>query len=106
MRKGQSATEYLMIYGWAILAIAIVAALLYTQVFSTSRNAYNTTTEGMGIDAVNLCMAGCRYDLGVSNNHYISHSEKCNLYVDIMTDAGVSQNIINEYEQICLFPGS
>ncbi len=34
-RKAQSATEYLMTYGWAILAIAIVGALLYTQVFST-----------------------------------------------------------------------
>ena len=33
-RKGQSATEYLMTYGWAILAITIVGALLYTQVFS------------------------------------------------------------------------
>src|SRR3989338_3916378 len=33
-KKGQSATEYLMTYGWAILAIAIVGALLYTQVFS------------------------------------------------------------------------
>jgi len=33
-RKGQSATEYLMTYGWAILAIAIVGALLYTQVFN------------------------------------------------------------------------
>lgn len=32
--KGQSATEYLMTYGWAILAITIVGALLYTQVFS------------------------------------------------------------------------
>ena len=34
MRKGQAATEYLMTYGWALLAIAIVGALLYTQVFS------------------------------------------------------------------------
>ena len=33
-RKGQAATEYLMTYGWALLAIAIVGALLYTQVFS------------------------------------------------------------------------
>ena len=31
--KGQAATEYLMTYGWALLAIAIVGALLYTQVF-------------------------------------------------------------------------
>lgn len=37
MRKAQSATEYLMTYGWAILAIAIVGALLYTQVFQTKK---------------------------------------------------------------------
>ena len=36
-RKAQSATEYLMTYGWAILAIAIVGALLYTQVFSANK---------------------------------------------------------------------
>ena len=36
-RKAQSATEYLMTYGWAILAIAIVGALLYTQVFQTKK---------------------------------------------------------------------
>ena len=34
MRKGQSATEYLMTYGWAILAIAIVGGLLYFMVFA------------------------------------------------------------------------
>jgi len=34
MRKGQAATEYLMTYGWALLAIAIVGALLYYQVFA------------------------------------------------------------------------
>ena len=32
--KGQSATEYLMTYGWALLAIAIVGGLLYMYVFS------------------------------------------------------------------------
>ena len=33
-RKGQSATEYLMTYGWALLAIAVVGGLLYMYVFS------------------------------------------------------------------------
>ena len=42
-RKAQSATEYLMTYGWAILAIAIVGALLYTQVFSTKKCAEGAT---------------------------------------------------------------
>ncbi|MCK4967874.1 MAG: hypothetical protein KAS12_02360, partial [Candidatus Aenigmarchaeota archaeon] len=34
IKKGQSATEYLMTYGWAILVIVIVGGLLYAQVFS------------------------------------------------------------------------
>ena len=42
-RKGQSATEYLMTYGWAILAITIVGALLYTQVFSNKQCTTSTT---------------------------------------------------------------
>ena len=29
MKKGQSATEYLMTYGWALLAIVVVAAVLW-----------------------------------------------------------------------------
>ncbi len=38
MRKGQSALEYLVTYGWAILAIVIVAAVLwYFGVFNPSR---------------------------------------------------------------------
>ena len=35
-RKGQSATEYLMTYGWALLAIAVVGGLLYMYVFSNN----------------------------------------------------------------------
>ncbi len=42
-RKAQSATEYLMTYGWAILAIAIVGALLYTQVISAKKCAEGAT---------------------------------------------------------------
>ncbi len=34
VRKAQSATEYLMTYGWAILAITIVGTLLYLHVFN------------------------------------------------------------------------
>ena len=39
MKKGQSAMEFLMSYGWAILvALAAVAALAYFGVFSPERN--------------------------------------------------------------------
>ncbi len=37
VRKGQSALEYMMTYGWAILVIVIVAAVLYSLgIFSPS----------------------------------------------------------------------
>lgn len=42
-RKAQSATEYLMTYGWAILAIAVVGGLLYSQVFSAKKCAEGAT---------------------------------------------------------------
>jgi len=38
MRKGQTALEYLVTYGWAILAIVIIAAVLwYFGVFNPSK---------------------------------------------------------------------
>ncbi|MFA4946256.1 MAG: hypothetical protein WC607_01805 [Candidatus Micrarchaeia archaeon] len=38
MKKGQSALEYLVTYGWAILAIVIIAAVLwYFGVFNPSK---------------------------------------------------------------------
>lgn len=52
--KGQSATEYLMTYGWAILAIAIVGALLYTQVFSQRACAVEGATGFQLVDSVTI----------------------------------------------------
>lgn len=44
-RKAQSALEYMMTYGWAILIIVIVAAVLYSLgIFSPSSSAGNTIT--------------------------------------------------------------
>ncbi len=36
-KKAQSALEYMMTYGWAILVIVIVAVILYSMVSSTPR---------------------------------------------------------------------
>lgn len=59
-RKGQSATEYLMTYGWAILAITIVGALLYTQVFSNK----SCTNGANGWDMTsNIVPVGNQYSL-------------------------------------------
>jgi hypothetical protein len=47
MRKGQSALEYLVTYGWAILAIVIVAAvLLYFGFFNPSKWSASKQCEG------------------------------------------------------------
>ena len=55
--KSQSALEYLMTYGWAILIIVIVAAVLYsTGVFSPSSN---TTTTITGLGGFQKVTAGC-----------------------------------------------
>jgi len=53
-KKGQSATEYLMTYAWAILAIAIVGALLYTQVFSQKACAVEGASGFQLIDAATV----------------------------------------------------
>ncbi len=44
-RKAQSALEYMMTYGWAILIIVIVAAVLYSMgIFNPSANTGTTAT--------------------------------------------------------------
>ena len=68
-RKAQSATEYLMTYGWAILAIAIVGALLYTQVFSTKKCAEGANgfpmAGGVSIDGNQFTVDGATGDIQV-----------------------------------------
>ena len=43
VRKAQSATEYLMTYGWALLAIMIVGVLLYSYVFNERNCTYGAS---------------------------------------------------------------
>ena len=43
VRKAQSATEYLMTYAWAILAITIVGTLLYLHVFNNRDCTYGAS---------------------------------------------------------------
>jgi hypothetical protein len=50
MKRGQSALEYLVTYGWAILAIVIIAAVLwYTGVFNPGK--FRGGNEGGGFGA-------------------------------------------------------
>ncbi len=82
-RKAQSATEYLMTYGWAILAIAIVGALLYTQVFSSKKCA-----EG----ATGFAISGTVYPDG---NEYMIDPVSGNLQILLKNNVGKSIDLVS-----------
>ncbi|MEA3343539.1 MAG: hypothetical protein U9Q92_05200 [archaeon] len=82
-RKAQSATEYLMTYGWAILAIAIVGALLYTQVFSSKKCA-----EG----ATGFAISGTVYPDG---NEYAIDPATGNLDILLKNNVGKSVTLVS-----------
>ena len=49
MKRGQSALEYLVTYGWAILAIVIIAGVLwYFGIFNPSKFAGSKQCGGFG----------------------------------------------------------
>ncbi|MBI4021546.1 MAG: hypothetical protein HY369_04850 [Candidatus Aenigmarchaeota archaeon] len=61
-RKGQSAMEYLMTYGWAILIVIIVAAVLFSLgVFDP---ATYTTTAAVGFSGFNVPSGGFQLSSG------------------------------------------
>ena len=70
MRKSQSALEYLMTYGWAILIIVIVAAVLYSfGIFNPSSSISTTITGFSGLGSPQaLCMANGGLRLQLGNN--------------------------------------
>ena len=56
-RRSQSALEYMMTYGWAILVIVIVAGVLYSLgIFSPSSSLSTTIT---GFSGLSVTQAGC-----------------------------------------------
>ncbi|MCL4399276.1 hypothetical protein M1293_02090, partial [Candidatus Parvarchaeota archaeon] len=59
-KKSQSALEYMMTYGWAILIIVIVAAVLYSLgIFSPSSSISSTVT---GFSNLGSVAANCIYN--------------------------------------------
>ncbi len=68
MSEGQSALEYMMTYGWAILIIVIVAAVLYSfGVFSPSSSTSNTVTGFGGFSIQVACIQGGALVLQILN---------------------------------------
>ena len=114
-RKAQSATEWLMTYGWAILAIAIVGALLYTQVYlpqayyepnqtQNDNTQFDTNKCMRNCDCISQdicinCVAGiCTY----TYHRYKSDIEDCNLGVMLLEVTGATPEQISVYDQSCL----
>ena len=53
-KRSQSALEYMMTYGWAILIIVIVAVILYSMgIFNPSSSITSTVTGFSNLGAVN-----------------------------------------------------
>ncbi len=74
--KAQSALEYMMTYGWAILIIVIVAAVLYSMgIFNPSAASGNTSSGFGGFSVTSYsCSAsrGLSVTLGNNQGHTIT----------------------------------
>ena len=58
-KRSQSALEYMMTYGWAILIIVIVAVILYSMgIFNPSSSLVSTVTGFDGFTVQSNCVAG------------------------------------------------
>ena len=68
--KSQSALEYLMTYGWAILVIVIVAAVLYSLgIFSPSSSLSTTITGFSNLGTVNaVCLGGTSFTISMGDS--------------------------------------
>ncbi len=79
IRKSQSALEYMMTYGWAILIIVIVAVILYSfGIFNPSSSISTTITGFSGLGSVTAqCMmnSGLRIELGDNLGYTINITE-------------------------------
>ena len=68
--KSQSALEYMMTYGWAILVIVIVAAVLYSLgIFSPSSSLSTTVTGFSNLGTVNaVCLGGTSFTISMGDS--------------------------------------
>ena len=58
MAKGQSALEYMMTYGWAILIIVIVAVILYSMGIFNPRASVTAASSGFSPFAASAAVCG------------------------------------------------
>lgn len=114
-RKGQTVTDYLITYGWLILAVAIIGALLYTQIFHDPQeqdtDTNQTTSAISSVADVNQCIHGCNAcPEGMlcyrnSDAIYVRHQNDvagCYEYSELLKVSGATPNQIQDYETSCL----
>ena len=79
-KRSQSALEYMMTYGWAILIIVIVAVILYSMgIFNPSSSITSTVTGFSGLGSVTAqCTANgvLRISVGDSTGNLINKSRQ------------------------------
>ena len=103
MRKGQSAIEYLITYGWMVLAVAIVGGIAYNSVSGSCQRSFT----GFYTDAVSIEQFGVdtqgNFRVSLENNRFSSiqvqrfnvSSESAERYKDLSVnvDPGSSQDL-------------
>ena len=91
-KRSQSALEYMMTYGWAILIIVIVAAVLYGMgIFSPSSSVQQTVTGFSGLGSVQaLCSSNQELTLQLGN----SLGEVIKITNITVTGSGVHNSIL------------
>ena len=68
MRKAQSAMEYLMTYGWAILIVIIVAAALYALgVFTPATTTTEARFQTLGASTAHILESGGTFRIKLPN---------------------------------------
>ncbi len=93
--KSQSALEYMMTYGWAILVIVIVAAVLYSLgIFSPSSSLSTTIT---GFSQLGVTSAECYSGYGLAFSFTDNTGNPINLTgINVTSNSGV-QNLSLDY---------
>ncbi|MGC8533329.1 MAG: hypothetical protein ACP5MV_01720 [Candidatus Parvarchaeum sp.] len=81
-KRSQSALEYMMTYGWAILIIVIVAVILYSMgIFNPSSSLVPTITGFAGLTVQANCVAGGTLIVSIGNSlGYPVYLENATIY--------------------------
>ena len=110
MVKGQSALEYMMTYGWAILIIVIVAVILYSMGIFNPRASVTASSSGFSPFAVSaaVCNSGglkVAFSVGGLPNGATSVSLK-ELYLSSATGTSTGSTTTTDFSASTVSSGS